>query len=197
MAAGWCVAAALLVGVTAVSGLVLLAYPRTAAHGSIVVAYGVRRDLVTTTLRMVREAPIFGVGIGRYYDRSTKFMPPRLRRQYRAQNAHNQYLQVLGELGVIGLASFAAIVVVGVGPALRTLARRAGDPMLAGLAIGCVTFLLIGLGMHPLLTGEVAVVFYLVLGLSRAAASTSTRASVSSIRRAICNFAGESRGNLR
>ena len=107
-------------------------------------------------------------------------MPPRLRRQYRAQNAHNQYLQVLGELGVIGLVSFAAMVAVGVGPALRTLARRAGDPMLAGLATGCVTFLLIGLGMHPLLTGEVAVVFYLVLGLCRAAASTSTRASVSS-----------------
>ncbi len=177
---GFVVAAALLIAVIAVSGLVLLGYPRTAAHGSIVVAYNVRRDLVTTTLRMARGAPLFGVGIGRYYDRSTEFMPPRLRRQYRAQNAHNQYLQVLGELGVIGLVSFAAIVAVGVGPALRTLARRAGDPMLAGLAIGCVTFLLIGLGMHPLLTGEVAVVFYLVLGLCRAAASTSTRASVSS-----------------
>ena len=178
-ARGLAAAAALLLGVTALSALVLLAYPRTAAHGSIFVAYGVRRDLLTTTLRMAGDAPLFGVGIGRYYDRSREFMPPRLRRQYRAQNAHNQYLQVLGELGVIGLASFAAMVAVGVGPALRTLARRAGDPMLAGLAIGCVTFLLIGLGMHPLLTGEVAVVFYLVLGLSRAAASTSTRSSVS------------------
>ena len=178
-ARGLAAAAALLMGVTALSALVVLAYPRTAAHGSIFVAYGVRYDLLTTTLRMAREAPLFGVGIGRYYDRSREFMPPRLRRQYRAQNAHNQYLQVLGELGVIGLASFAAMVAVGVGPALRTLARRAGDPMLAGLAIGCVTFLLIGLGMHPLLTGEVAVVFYLVLGLSRAAASTSTRSSVS------------------
>ena len=116
---------------------------------------------------------------------------------YRAQNAHNQYLQVLGELGVIGLASFAAIVAVGVGPALRTLARRAGDPMLAGLAIGCVTFLLIGLGMHPLLTGEVAVVFYVVLGLSSRGCKHIDSSERVVLRRAICNFAGESRGNLR
>jgi len=175
----WAVAAALLASVIALSTLVVLTYPRTPAHGSIVVAYGVRRDLVTTTLRMVREAPFFGVGIGRYYDRSTQFMPPRLRRQYRSQNAHNQFLQVLGELGVIGLAAFAAMVAVGVGPALRMLSQRARDPLLAGVTIGCMTLLVIALGMHPLLTAEVAIVFYLVLAVSRAAASASTRASVS------------------
>jgi len=175
-ARGLAAAAALLMGVTALSVLVVLAYPRTAAHGSIFVAYGVRYDLLTTTLRMAREAPLFGVGIGRYYDRSREFMPPRLRRQYRAQNAHNQFLQVLGELGVVGLGGFAAMIAVGVGPAVRMLARRARDPLLAGVTIGCMTFLLIALGMHPLLTPEVAIVFYLVLGLTRARA-TSTRAT--------------------
>ncbi len=164
-------AVAFFIGIIGLSVLVVLAYPRTAAHGSIVVAFGVRQDLVTTTLRMARAAPLLGVGIGRYYDRSTQFMPPRLRRQYRAQNAHNQFLQVLGELGVVGLAAFAMVIGAGLGPALRTIAGRIRDPMIAGLATGCTAFLLVSLGMHPLLIPEVAVAFYLTLGLTRAAAA--------------------------
>ncbi len=186
-------AAALLVGVIGASIVVLLASPRTVAHGSAAVAINVRRDLVTTTMQMVRKRPFFGVGIGRYYDASPRFMPSRLRRQYRNENAHNQYLQVLGELGVVGLVAFLLLLCVALVPALKAF-TLVGDPLMGGVAIGCLAFMLTGLSMHPLLTAEVAAAFYVLLGVARAGGTAGWRPSVSESNAA--GFAGEKRANL-
>jgi hypothetical protein len=138
-------------------------------------ATAIRMDFVVTTMRMVRADPWFGVGIGQYHRRSSAFMPDRLRAFYLAENAHNQFLQVLGELGMTGLAAFVAMIVVGLRPALRSLRDRGADPLLTGLTTAMGSFLLLSLGMHPLLTPEVAIVAFLALGLTRAAALNTVR----------------------
>jgi O-antigen ligase len=138
-------------------------------------ATAIRMDFVATTMAMVRAHPWIGVGIGQYHRRSSEFMPESLRQVYRAENAHNQFLQVLGELGIVGLAAFAAVITVGLGPALRRIADRASDPPLAGLTTGVGSLLVVSLGMHPLLIPEVAMVFFFALGLTRGAALASIR----------------------
>jgi O-antigen ligase len=138
-------------------------------------ATAIRMDFVTTTMAMVRAHPWLGVGIGQYHQRSSEFMPESLRRVYRAENAHNQFLQVLGELGIIGLAAFVTMVAVALGPAVQRAIDRATDPQLAGLTTGVGSLLVVSLGMHPLLISEVAMVFFLALGLTRSAAAGTLR----------------------
>ena len=163
------IAPALLGSLVVVCALVIAFYPRTRAHTTAADAIEIRGDLVTTTVRMVRAHPLQGIGIGSYYRSSPRFMPERLRHHYRAQNAHNQFLQVLGELGIAGFGAFAALLIVGYGPALQRLRRTPPDALFVGLAIGVGSFLLVSLGMHPLLIPEVAIPFYIALGLTRAA----------------------------
>jgi O-antigen ligase len=157
---------ALLACLICATALVVALYPRVAAHQSAGRAVSIREDLVTTSFRMARAHPLFGVGIGNYQQSSPDFMPVRLMQYYRAENAHNQVLQVLGELGVVGLAAFVTLVTAGLFPAARALWRGDTPPLLAGLAVGTGSFLIAALGMHPLLIPEVAMPFFLVVGLT-------------------------------
>jgi hypothetical protein len=52
---------------------------------------------------------------------------------------------------------------------LRRAAGRTSEPLADGSGLGLLSFLAVSLGMHPLLVPEVAVVFFLALGLVRAA----------------------------
>jgi hypothetical protein len=112
---------------------------------------------------MLRDDPLFGVGIGQYHRRSSDYMPPSLRRYYTAENAHNQYFQVAGELGVLGLVPFLALLALVVLPALGTR-----DPDAAGLTAGVLAMLAAWVAQHPLLDSHVAAAFWLVLGLLKA-----------------------------
>jgi len=157
---------ALLASLTCVTVLVVTLNPRVAARQSAGKAVSIREDLVTTSFRMARAHPLFGVGIGNFHQSSPNFMPVRLMQYYQAENAHNQVLQVLGELGGVGLAAFVALLAAGLFPAARSLWRGDTPPLLAGLAVGTGSFLIAALGMHPLLIPEVAMAFFLVLGLT-------------------------------
>ncbi len=59
-----------------------------------------RRELWQTTMQMVKDHPILGVGLGAYqfayprYDQSSGL--------YRTEQSHNDYLQILADTGVIG-----------------------------------------------------------------------------------------------
>ena len=143
-------------------------YPRTAAHTSIRDAWLIRKYLAIASVRMARDAPLFGVGIGRFRAESSRFAPSELRRYYADENAHNQALQVLAELGLLGLALFVALAAVSMAPGRRGTApmRPPGwrTPMICGLC----GFLLASLLMHPLLVAEVSAAFWLALGLARA-----------------------------
>jgi O-antigen ligase len=130
-------------------------------------SFALRVELARTALRMTASAPIFGVGIGRYIDRSMEFSDESLPPRYRRQNAHNNFLQVTGELGVAGLAAFLWLLVVALRQAWHSLGGTSPDDrwnaaLLAGLGVFVITWA----GGHPLLIPEVAVPFWLALGIA-------------------------------
>ena len=69
-------------------------------------AVRLRSQFSETSARMFASAPIFGVGVGRYFERSSEFMPDELRALYGAENAHNYFAQAFAELGIAGGALF-------------------------------------------------------------------------------------------
>jgi hypothetical protein len=136
------------------------------ARGSAGRAVSLRAQFLETTARMFASAPIFGVGIGRYFDRSGAFMPDALRELYGNENAHNYFAQQFAELGVVGGLLFVwlvwALVVAG-----RAATRDDAAPASAavvGLFAGVGAYLLTCLTGHPLLVPEAAFPFWAAAG---------------------------------
>jgi hypothetical protein len=75
-----------------VGGVALLG--PSARHIGASTAWTVRSDMAVVTARMLQANPWFGVGIARFSEASTSFMPPSLRALYVRENAHNQFFQV-------------------------------------------------------------------------------------------------------
>ncbi len=117
---------------------------------------------------MAREAPLFGVGVGRFFEESARFATPELRQYYTAQNAHNQVLQILGELGLPGAALFLAVLATSLAPGWRGPVPGPSESMRGPVVFGILGWLIASLLMHPLLVAEAAAAFWLALGLARA-----------------------------
>lgn len=104
-----------------------------------------RPTIWRTTMRMIRDHVLLGVGLGAYpvaytrYDEATGF--------YRVEQAHNDYLQIIAEAGVVGLLLLIAFMIV-VGRAARA---ALASPMVVerslalGAALGCW-----GIAVHSL-----------------------------------------------
>jgi O-antigen ligase len=131
-----------------------------------------RAELAQMSLRMFATEPIFGVGIGRFYDLSGGYVSDWLRTYYPKENAHNQFLQVMSEMGAAGLVPFVWVVGAGYARTLRTV--RAGVSVWWGVLGGISAFLLTCFVGHPLLTPVVAYAFWTVLGLAAAAPSPAS-----------------------
>jgi hypothetical protein len=114
----------------------------------------VRRDFVVTSVRMIGDEPLFGVGAGRYFDLSARYMPASLAAIYDYENAHNQFLQLAAELGLAGPLVFAVLV----WRALRH-PRAGATPM----ALGVTVFVLSAILGHPLLVPPVAALFWMAI----------------------------------
>jgi O-antigen ligase len=127
---------------------------------------GGRLEMARAALKMTATAPVFGVGIGRFYALSSDFIGPALRKNVPRENAHNNFLQVLAELGVVGLAAFLWLL----WSAGLAIARSAPSPADASWRYwsvgGIVAFLLTCLAGHPLLVLPAACVFWLALGIT-------------------------------
>jgi O-antigen ligase len=137
------------------------AYPDKFGAQPAVESLSVRREMAMTSWRMVHEQPLFGIGVGRYYGRSSEFMSPWALTQYPRENAHNQFLQILGELGIVGLGAFLwLLAVASVTRPSPALARQ-----FSGLRLGMLGFLLTCMAGHPLLIRDVAYPFFIALGL--------------------------------
>ena len=134
------------------------------------IAARVRVEMARTTMRMVAEEPIFGIGLGEFYQRSGEFSSPELLALFppaHHENAHNNFLQILAETGLVGLATFVVLL----SGALYRASKPSGEtpasmPWRGALSAACVAFLLTCFGGHPLLTREAAYSFWMVLGLA-------------------------------
>lgn len=148
------------VAVAAVIGIWM--FPNPIMDRSAVGAMSIRMELARVSFRLLGEAPVFGIGIGRFYSRSgSEIRDPAVMAIYPRENAHNNFLQILAELGILGLVSFG--VVLG-GVALAVVRSLAPSSPAAGAAIGVAAFLITCLAGHPLLTPEVSLSFWAVLG---------------------------------
>jgi len=131
-----------------------------------------RAAFMVTGLRMIASAPAFGVGIGRYFETSGRFMPDSIYWFHLHENAHNNFLQVGGELGLFGLAAFLWLLGGAAARLLRAIDAAAADSLLMAFAAAALTFVLTWLTSHPLLVPEVAFAFWIVLGAALARADT-------------------------
>ena len=160
---------ATVVGVALAVGLAVFAYR---VHRS---NFGVdyRQQFNATSLRMIAARPLFGVGVGQYYQTSALFMSPQLAWNYGFENAHNNFFQIGAELGLVGLGLFVVWMGSGLLRAARALAREPRDPRLLGAASGVVVFAGTWLTSHPLLVDEVAFPFWIQFGLVAALAGST------------------------
>ena len=141
------------------------------------IAARVRVEMARTTLRMVAEAPLFGIGLGEFYQRSGEFSSPELLAVFppaHHENAHNNFLQILAETGLTGLGAFLWLLAAALYLAARPLSTIPRDAFAWGSLAGLFAFLLTCFGGHPLLTREAGYAFWLVLGLAAGYASLTT-----------------------
>jgi hypothetical protein len=128
---------------------------------------------------MFASSPVFGVGIGRYFDRSAVFMPAELRQVYGNENAHNYFAQAFAELGLVGGLVFLWLVVAAVRHGWRHVrGADLGDGALLGLFAGTAAYLVTCLTGHPLLVPEAALPFWAAFGAVAATAGAGDAAPV-------------------
>ena len=136
-------------------------------RGSAGQAMRMRSQFSETSARMFASAPVFGVGVGRYFERSPEFMPDELRALYGAENAHNYFAQEFAELGVVGGAMFLWLIAVPlIGGWRQAGAKPTGDrdATVVALMAGATGYLLTCLTGHPFLVPEAGLPFWVAFG---------------------------------
>lgn len=135
-----------------------------------------RFDFYETTGRMFASSPIFGVGVGHYFDRSAEFMPEELQRIYGNENAHNYFAQQFAEVGVVGGLLFIWLIVPPLVRAWRHVhTAPEDDGALIGLFAGSAAYLITCVTGHPLLVPEAALPFWTAFGALAASTTPETR----------------------
>ncbi len=159
--------AAALAAVACMVGVGLtIALPKRGNQKSTFTAVDVRVGLAQASARMIASRPIFGIGLGEFYQRSGEFSSPELVQLFPPavhENAHNNFLQVAAELGLVGGLTFAWLVAAILTLALRGAARtgKTADTLRAAAIAG---FIITWLGGHPLLIPDIAFPFWIAAG---------------------------------
>jgi hypothetical protein len=136
-----------------------------------------RLVLMSAGLRMFEGAPLFGIGVTRFYAASADVAGPALTSLgiLPNENAHNNFVQVLAEQGLAGLGAMLwglAVVLLGGVRAQMTSSTPVRGGLLLGIA-ACIGTWLTG---HPLLVPEFALVFWLYCGILTGTTSTPASA---------------------
>jgi O-antigen ligase len=133
-----------------------------------------------TTGKMFASSPIFGVGVGHYFDRSSEFMPEELRQIYGNENAHNYFAQQFAEVGIVGGLLFLWLILPPMFVAWRHIrVAPEGDGAIVGLFAGTAAYLITCISGHPLLVPEAALPFWAAFGAL--GASTAADRPISSL----------------
>jgi O-antigen ligase len=156
--------AATLMSAAVLGAVVTVAAVQGAVQTPIGAAASSRLEMGRIALKLTREAPVWGVGAGGFLPASRRYVDADLIAAFpeaaTGENAHNNLLQVLAEFGVLGLAAFVWL--------LWSVARFGGggsEPRIA-LGAGLIAFFLSAMSGHPLLVFEIAVGFFLAIGLA-------------------------------
>jgi len=112
--------------------------------------------------QMVKDHPVFGVGIGSYYWLLWIYLDfPPDKRIY--ENAHNYFLQIWADLGTVGLVCFLLILVIIFRRGIQLLTRvkeRYWRFVVLGLVGGIAGFLLTHLTSHAMVLLEMQFIFW-------------------------------------
>jgi O-antigen ligase len=149
--------------------LIAVMLPQRGIQKGVDLATGVRLGLIQTGLRMIRDHPVFGLGLGEFYQRTAEFSSPDLIAKFpvvaTGENAHNNVLQIAAELGIAGGILFTWLVAAALVAAMRH-AIVAHDRFLLLTAMGVGAFALSMLGGHPLLIPEPGYMFWAMAGIA-------------------------------
>lgn len=129
------------------------------------IAMGWRVEMAKRAVGMFRDYPVFGIGVGRFWRLSSAYVSSSNPLPVTRENAHNNFLQVLAELGLVGFGYLTGLLMVVFARPLRQWRAPVGDPLRASMVAACLVFVATWFSGHPLLTREVALAFWLVLGL--------------------------------
>ena len=94
-----------------------------------------RDELAVYAIRMWREFPVFGAGMGSFSSVFPRYSAEGTPAAY--THAHNDYLEFAAEAGLVGLAPLAVAVVLSFGAALRAQYRRR-DPVMRGVSFAAM-----------------------------------------------------------
>ena len=169
--------------VAAMIAAAIIVAPQSDIPGSASQSANLRSQFLLTSARMFASAPIFGVGIGRYFGRSPEFMTPELRDLYGNENAHNYVAQQFAELGVVGGVLFIWLVVATLWRGWRTALRAPDEVGLQTLFAGTAAYVVTCATGHPLLVPEASLPFWAAFGA--VAGRTSDGAVLSMPRKAL------------
>jgi hypothetical protein len=131
-----------------------------------------------TSARMFATAPLFGLGVGRYFERSGEFMPDELRAFYGNENAHNYFAQQFVEVGALGGILFVWLMASAIRAGAQRLQSGSTNGALLGLVLGTTTYVVTCITGHPLLVPEAALPFGAAIGAVAGAAAPAGRSHV-------------------
>ena len=119
-----------------------------------------RMMLLRTSLEMLKQNPLFGLGLNTYSDHFPKFKPA----DYPAlMYAHNTYLQMATECGLVGLGLFLAFIT-----AVMARASKNRDVLGMALLAGAFAILVNGLFDSVLQSTQLRQFFWILLGAASA-----------------------------
>lgn len=151
--------------IATVGVLFVLTFPNRVVGDQAMTSVQIRLDLARVGLRMLEEQPLFGVGVGRFYESSEPYLSASpTGRFYVRENAHNNFIQILAETGIVGFAVFGWLLYFIIG-ALRHARDEPPAPIATAVAAGLGAFALTATLGHPMLTSQVSLPFWLIAGV--------------------------------
>lgn len=170
-----------LAGVTvmiALAAIVVAVYP-SKRNLNLPASVESRAVLFKSGVAMVKDSPVFGIGVGRFLELSERYGSADIARILQVErthdNAHNNFLQVAAELGVVGFLAFVWLLGACVAGGVWRWRQLAVQErwLLAGVAGMMLTWLT----GHPLLVPEAAVMFWLFAGMVATVGASPSPAS--------------------